>query len=70
MGNTNNFTMLLGNEKDQSWGTGNGSCQRKTLSWLPGRDKTPKFYSDSLPKGGKLKDGKLEKSWGLQLPII
>ena len=46
--------------KASATGNGNGKCQRKTLSWLPGREITARFYLGSLPKEDKLKDRKRE----------
>lgn len=40
-------------------GPASRGCQRKTLSQLPGRETTPKFYLGSLPKESKPKNGKL-----------
>lgn len=68
----NNSIVLLGDVKDQSLGPRSGGCQRKTLSQSPSRETTPKFYSGSLPKEGKPKDGKpgSHRALGLTLPEV
>jgi hypothetical protein len=44
VGVQNNFTVLLGDVRHRSQGSGLGGCQGKTLSQLPSRGMTPEFY--------------------------
>lgn len=45
-----NSNELIGDLKHHSQITGHRRYQRKTVSPLPGREITPKFYSVSLPR--------------------